>query len=69
MEEFEAYLSLNPLAERDTTILREALSVLAQLRDAGLDQADTYELAPSFGSRTLLVPRQTVADLRAAWSR
>lgn len=69
MEEFEAYLSSNPLAEREATVLREALAVLAQLREAGLDQADSYELAPSFGSRTLVVPRQTVADLRAVWFR
>lgn len=69
MTDFDAHLSANPLAERDAQVLRDALKALQAIRDAGLDQSETYDLAPSFGGRTLAAPRPGLAELRAACAR
>lgn len=69
MTEFDAYLSANPLAERDIQVIRDALKALQTIRDAGLAQSDSYDLAPSFGGRTLAAPRPCIAELRAACAR
>lgn len=69
MTEFEAYLSANPLAERDAQIIRDALKALQTIRDAGLDQSEAYDLAPSFGGRTLTAPKPSLAELRASCVR
>lgn len=69
MSELDAHLVANPLASRDAETLRAALAVLAQLRQAGLVGTDAYDLAPSFGGKTITAPRPTLTDMRVHCER
>lgn len=69
MTEFDAYLAANPLAKRDAQVIRDALKALQIMRDAGFEQSESYDLAPSFGGRTLTSPKPSLAALRASCVR
>lgn len=67
-KKLEDHLDENPMALRDVDVLRAALKALEQLESAGFTSGQ-YDLAPSFGGKTLTTPRQSLADLRNLCTR